>query len=180
MLNSDFICVNDGAPTRRNVTSVIDLFLIKPQFHRNVSFCVTLTHECVRSDHIPIMLELDDGIERMSEEEERYILKKTDWVKWKEVTQSSFQKWNRENHEHENMQELYNSFLEVWEDCMLECVPKRVIKLDNRKRTPHWMDEDVKAMKTELNRVKKVFRKRSNPNNLEQLKKSRDRVLSGV
>ena len=64
MLNSDFICVNDGAPTRRNVTSVIDLFLIKSQFHRNVSCCVTLTHECVRSDHIPILLELDDGIVR--------------------------------------------------------------------------------------------------------------------
>ena len=34
IMNTDFICVNDGAPTRRNARSVIDLFLVKPQVYR--------------------------------------------------------------------------------------------------------------------------------------------------
>lgn len=52
IMNSDFICVNDGAPTRRNASSVIDLFIVKPQINRIIRSCTTLTHECVRSDHI--------------------------------------------------------------------------------------------------------------------------------
>ena len=33
IMNTDFICVNDGAPTRRNASSVSDLFLVKPQVY---------------------------------------------------------------------------------------------------------------------------------------------------
>ena len=76
ILDSDFVCINDGAATRRNVSSVIDLVLVKPQLIKSIKSCTTLTHEHVRSDHIPVLLDIDDGIEQITEEEEKFILKK--------------------------------------------------------------------------------------------------------
>ena len=169
IMNTDFICVNDGAPTRRNASSVIDLFLVKPQVYRKIKCCTTLTHECVRSDHIPVMLDIEDEIIEESVEEERYLVNKTNWVKWKEMTEEKFSERN-DNHGHDDLETMYNSFIEVLVGCIEDCVPKKMLKLSDKKSNPHWMNEEVKAKRTELNRSKKMFKRRGTPNNLEKLK----------
>ena len=65
ILDSDFVRKNNGAPSRRNVISVIYLVLVKPQLIRSIKRCTTLTHERVRSDHIPLLLDIDDGTNRL-------------------------------------------------------------------------------------------------------------------
>ena len=58
---NDLICMNDYQATYRRFNSVIDLFVIKPHLSAKVKFFQTLTHEFVRSDHISVLLDFDDG-----------------------------------------------------------------------------------------------------------------------
>ena len=91
-------------------------------------------------------------------------------MKWKEFTHNKFEEWNKINHRKEDIQEMYDSFLSVWDSCMEECVPKKTIKVTDRRRDPLWINDEVKEKKTELNRVKKVFKKRSTPSNLNRMR----------
>ena len=49
--------MNDGQPTRRNSSSVIDLVLCSVGLVQYSRECSTLSHEKVRSDHIAIFFE---------------------------------------------------------------------------------------------------------------------------
>ena len=46
------------------------------------------------------------------------------------------------------------------------CVPKTTNTINGRRRYPLWINDEVKEKKTELNKVKKVFKKRSTPSYL--------------
>ena len=50
---------------------------------------------------------------------------------------------------------MYSSFTEVLVGCIEECVPKKMVSLTDKKSNPHWMNEEVKLKRTELNRAKK-------------------------
>ena len=71
------------------------------------------------SHHITLLFDIDDVIEQVSEED-KFILKKTDWVKRKKN-----EEWNQINPRKEDIQEMYELFLSVWESCMERCVPKK-------------------------------------------------------
>ena len=59
LTKQNMICLNDGQPTRRNSTSVIDLVLTSAQFQKCITSCDTLTHDTIKSDHISILTVLD-------------------------------------------------------------------------------------------------------------------------
>ena len=91
IVSSDYICINDFNPTRRKSSSVIDLVITKGQFHKNVTFCKTLSHECVRSDHIPVLLDIQDGVEEASQVEE--ILEQRDSAQPNYLTHEKYKKY---------------------------------------------------------------------------------------
>ena len=57
MTKCDIVVHNDGQQTRRQNNTVIDLVLTSAPLTDLVSSCCTLTHEKVRSDHVPIFFE---------------------------------------------------------------------------------------------------------------------------
>ena len=127
MVTDNFVCVNDtvNVNTRRNSESVINLFIVKPHLNSNVSRCVTLTHESVRSDHIGILMEIADGESEVSETVEKYHIHKTDWDKWDNVTsaivQFIFYFWSLEisvnilrNRKKMIGLDSYSRFLTIW------------------------------------------------------------------
>ena len=87
--------------------------------------------------------------------------------------------WN-DNHCHDDLETMYNSFIEVLEGCIEECVPKKMLKLSDKKSNPHWMNEEVKAKRTELSRSKKMFKPKGTPNNLEKPKELEESFLLNV
>ena len=94
----NLIIMNDMLPTYRNSHSVIDLFLVKSHMNRNIKYCQTLTHENVRSDHIGVIMDLDDGLDKEEEViREKYSIKKTDWQKWRDISEEKFAEWNSVN-----------------------------------------------------------------------------------
>lgn len=74
MWYENLICINDGNPTRRNSKSVTDLFLITPKLKKDVRLCSTLVQQNVRSDHIAVLLDLEDNLEQNKFEEEKFYL----------------------------------------------------------------------------------------------------------
>ncbi|XP_053372804.1 uncharacterized protein LOC128546371 [Mercenaria mercenaria] len=170
VLKSSFMCINDGIPTRRNSDSVIDLILITPTLRRKIECCQTLDHENVRSDHIAVLVKIEDGIPRgQNEYIEKYNLRKVDWKAWNEETTVQFNEWNGSNNSNTSMDDLYDSFLRVFKNCMDKCIPKVRVPINHRKTTHPWTNEDVKTAKRDLNSAKRHFRRRKTPNLLLDL-----------
>ena len=139
--------------------------------NRKVKYCQTLTHENVRSDHISVLMDLDDGLDKTEAViRERYSIKKTDWQSWREVSEEKFREWNMVNHTTQNIDQMVESFMNVFHESMEESVPKVMVKEGTRRRTAPWTNEDVKKCKHELNVAKKKFRRRQTPNNLQSLR----------
>ena len=46
---------------------MIDLFLVRAHMNRKIKYCQTLNHENVRSDHISVIMDLDDGLDKEEE-----------------------------------------------------------------------------------------------------------------
>ena len=167
----NLIIMNDMLPTYRNSSSVIDLFIVKAHLNRKIKYCQTLTHENVRSDHISVIMDLDDGLDKEEEvAREKYSIKKTDWQAWREVSEEKFREWNGIRHESKSMDEMVESFMEVFHECMEESVPKVTVKEGSRRKLAPWTNEEVKNSKHELNVAKKKFRRRQTPNNLQSLR----------
>ena len=87
------------------------------------------------SDHIPVLLDIEDEIIEESVEEERYLVNKTNWVKWKEMTEEKFSEWN-DTHGHDSLETIYKSFIEVLVWCIEECVPKKILILSDKNQIP--------------------------------------------
>ena len=164
MLTENFICINDGSKTRRNSDSVIDLFLIKPHLNKFITKCQTLIQETVRSDHMGILMETVGGEEERAEVAEQYHVNKTDWMKWDELTEEKFIEWVAESKSQprEDIDCVYESFLEVFQTCMDECIPKTTVNIESRRKTPPWSNENVKAKKQSLTKLKRCS-KRTKP-----------------
>ena len=81
----NMVCVNDGQPTRKNSSSVIDSILMNASFKKSLESCDTLTHENIKLDHIGILLQLDvcskdnkDTVKNI------FQLNKVNWDNWKQ------------------------------------------------------------------------------------------------
>lgn len=69
---------------------MFDLFLNTPQLNKDVKLCSTLVQENVRSDHIAVLLDLEDNLEQNKIEEEKFFIKGTDFEQWKQTTLIEF------------------------------------------------------------------------------------------
>ena len=115
---NNLLCLNDYQPTYRHSNSVIDLFVIKPYLSAKVKLCQTLTHECVRSDHISVLLDFDDGQQEDVIKREQYNIRKTSMNEWKLITDERFKKWNEswEKMPDQDIDEVWDSFLQVFRE----------------------------------------------------------------
>jgi exonuclease III len=165
------VCVNDGVPTMRKGSSVIDLFIVNPALVPRISTCVTLTQELIRSDHIGVELELDKTVNSNQDSVERFIVSKPDWDNWTKTTETLFGEWNRENKDKEwnSVEEMYDSFSQVFIQCRDSCVPKKVVPAKRRRTTPSWMSDTVNEARHLLNATKKNFKRRSTDQNYQKL-----------
>ena len=73
-----------------------------------------------------------------------------------------------------SVDEMVDAFMEVYTECMIKAVPKKEIKLQNRRRKPPWWNDRVVHSKNELNKAKKGFRKRQTPENFGVLKRKEE------
>ena len=170
------ICLNDYQPTYRHSNSVIDLFVIKPHLSAKVKLCQTLTHECVRRDHISVLLDFDDGQQEEVIKREQYNIRKTSMNEWKLITDERFKKWNEswEKMPDQDIDEVWDSFLQVFRECMDEVVPKMTIQVGKRRTKPLWYNEECGKSENEVNVAKKLFKRRNTPNNLIKISEAEE------
>ena len=138
MHRNGLLCMNDGQPTRKNSDSIIDLFIVTPRVIPEVVMCETMTCESIRSDHIGVLLEVYQSRKESNITSEKFIISKANWEVWRECTEEKFKAWNRTSTRYESVDEMAEKFMEVYTECMTEAVPRKVIKLQNRRRNPPW------------------------------------------
>ena len=175
--DSHFVCLNDGKPTRRSSDSVIDLFLSNPEIVPKISLCETLSYENVQSDHLAVLLELAKSSETSSNEaEEKYLIGKTDWQVWNEVTEERFREWNAaaDRKKWNSAEEMYTSFKITFDECRDAAVPKKTFKYNDRRSHPPWWNDNMREAKKKLNKAKRDFKRRSTQQNFDQLKKTEE------
>ena len=164
----NLLVMNDMLPTYRNSHSVIDLFLVRAHMNRKIKYCQTLNHENVRLDQISVIMDLDDGLDKEEEViREKYSIKRTDWGKWRDISEEKFSEWNRINHADQSVDKTMETFMEIFHESMDEAVPKVTVKEGSRRKMAPWTSEEVKNSKHELNVAKKKFRRRQTPDNLQ-------------
>ena len=170
LLRNGLLCINDGQPTRRASDSVIDLFVVSPRVIPEVVMCETMTCENIRSDHIGVLLQVYKEKDTSKVTVEKYVTSKTDWELWKTCSEQRFKLWNEADTEFETVDDMAESFTDIYTQCMTEAVPKKELKLQSRRKKPPWWTDVVGEAKNELNKAKKGFRCRRTPSNLEKLK----------
>ena len=171
---SGLICINDGKPTRRQSDSVIDLFIVSPRVVPEVAICETMSHEVIRSDHIGVLLQVYEEYRYTNAILEKFIIGKAKYNIWSECTEKRFKVWNESDFKYNSVDEMADSFMEVYTECMIEAVPKKEIRIRNRRKKPPWWNDKVTEAKNELNKAKKSFRRRSTIENFEVLKITED------
>ncbi|MEW8548508.1 MAG: reverse transcriptase domain-containing protein, partial [Candidatus Thiodiazotropha sp.] len=168
MTKCDLIIHNDGQQTRRNNNTVIDLILTSASLSHLVSSCCTLTHEKVRSDHIPIYLDSSfDSKDVVSHTKSIKQIKKVDWTKWKSVNEDKFQGWlkNKTGEFDKDMESFYN----VLNSSVQELIPEREVKVSKLKPRPCWWNENVKLANKNLNHWQRKFKNRNTIQNRDAL-----------
>ena len=159
---------NDGQPTRRGTQSVIDLIITSTDMENLISSCSTLTHETVRSDHIPIITDINVDIQK-SDIQRREIrsLKKADWHNWRERTEADFDIWLLQDFT--NFEEAYDHFANTLSSAFDDMIPVQTVKASGKRSKPCWWDEKVKEAKKSLNHFQRNFKKRNTIQNKLQL-----------
>ena len=160
--------MNDGQPTRRNSSSVIDLVLCSAGLVQYSRECSTVSHEKVRSDHIAIFFEADfDLTESSSSIKVVRPIKKADWGKWQETTENQFEDF--EAHSSGNLEEDYARFCELMQVTMDRVIPQKTMKIRQHATRPCWWNEEVKEAKAELNLCQKKYKQRNTVQNNDKL-----------
>ena len=170
---NNMIVHNDGQPTRRGKSSVIDLVITSATLSSTVASCDTLTHEVVRSNHVAILTELAinktsdcDGTRKFRS------FKQADWHAWKEVTDTNFSTWleNPPN----DLETAFTSFDQIIRNCFEEMFPIKTFKINSRPKAPYWWNDDVRDKKKSLNHFQRRFKKRNTPQNKTALQQAED------
>ena len=165
---SNLLCVNDGQPTRRNTTSVIDLVLVTPNIKDKLKECTTLSHENIRSDHVCLLTELDVCQTDNANRPKRKIwqLNKVDWNTWRDEADTSMGIWLQTCPSSNDVEVIYQSFKEVIDKTMRDVISQREMK--ERKNTrPPWWNADVNSAKKNLNYKQRQYKKRNIQQNKE-------------
>ena len=148
------IAHNDGQPTRRGKSSVIDLIITPATLICTVTSCDTPTHEVVRSDHIAILTELAidttndfDGTRRFRN------FKKANRHAWKEMTDTKLSVWFEDPPK--DLETVFNSFDHIISTCFKELFPVKTVRTNTRPKAPYWWN-DVWNKKKSLNQFRGV------------------------
>ena len=164
----NLICMNDGQPTRRNSSSVIDLVLCSAELVQYSRECSILSHEKVRSDHIAIFFEADfDLTESSPSIKVVRPIKKRDWRKWQETTEIQFEDFEAQSSG--NLEEDYARFCELMQGTMDTVIPQKTVKIRQHATRPCWWNEEVQEAKTEMNSCQKKYKQRNTVQNKEKL-----------
>ena len=164
----NLVCMNDGQPTRRTSSSVIDLVICSAGLVQYSGECSTLSHEKIRSDHIAIFFEADFDLTE-SGPSIRVVrpIKKADWRKWKEATESQFEDFKTQSSG--NLEEDYARFCELLQDTMDTVIPQKTVKIRQHAARPCWWNEEVKEAKAEMNSCQKKYKQRNTIQNKDKL-----------
>ncbi len=75
-----------------------------------------------------------------------------------------------------DVNEMTSSFMEVYEKCLVASIPKKEVKLNNRRSKPHWWNEELSEAKCKWNVAEKSFKRRQTPINLQMLKEKETEI----
>ena len=150
MNRTGLICINDGQPTRRQSDSVIDLFIVSPKVIPEVAMCETMSQEVIRSDHIGVLLDVYQESKQNNTILEKYIIGKAKYDVWSECTEERFKEWNESGRRYGSVDEMADSFMEIYTQCLIEAVPKKEMKVQDRRKKPPWWNDGVAESKSEL------------------------------
>ena len=96
---------------------------------------------------------------------ERYVTSKADWEVWKDCTEQKIREWNDADTQFDSVDDMAESFMNIYTECMTEAVPRKV-KLQNRRRKPLWWNESVGEAISDVNKAKKRFQATTNTKQL--------------
>ena len=97
-------------------------------------------------------------------------IKKTEWEKWKEVTEEKFE--NFEANSKGRMEEDYNRFSELLHEALDVVIPQKTIKIRENVKRPYWWNEEVKKAKQELDLHQKKYKQRNTVQNKSRLEEA--------
>lgn len=166
LTKTGMLCVNDGQPTRRNTSSVIDLVLITPEMNKVVQECTTLAYESIRSDHICVLVELDTCKKHNNPRPKRKVwqLNKVDWNNWKQQSEKNMQKWLENNPVSDDVDTVYQSLKKTIDETMQEVINQKEVK-ERKSTKPPWWNSQVSQAKKYVNYSQRQYKRRNIPQN---------------
>ena len=125
---------------------MIDLVLTSAPLTHLISSCCTLTHEKVRSDHVPVFFEgVFDKEEVQARTKIIKQLKKVDWKKWTDISEERFRLWYEDKSG--DFDSDVESFYSVLNTLILDAIPEKEVKISSEKSKPCWWNNSVKLAK---------------------------------
>ena len=71
---------------------------------------------------------------------------------------------------------MYSDFVDTFNKCMEEVVPKKQMRVSGRRKRPPWYNEEVQRARHEVNIVRKSYKRRKTPTTLTELRQKEDEL----
>jgi ribonuclease HI len=165
--DSNFYLLNDGSITRipdisGHRPSAIDLSLISSDLA--IKSCWKTFSESLGSDHLPVIITINDQISSNDYNEEdkipKFLYKNADW----NCFQSLMQLKNTENIEHSNIDIFYNNIVSSIIEIADKTIPRKRINNSKHKGNSWWNTDCEKAVSDKKESFKRWLKNRSEEN----------------
>ena len=65
---------------------------------------------------------------------------------------------------------MYSDFVDTFNKCIEEVVPKKQVRVSGRRKRPSWYNEEVQRTRHDVNIVRKSYKRRKMPTILTELR----------
>ena len=141
--DNDLVLKNDGTGTflkKDGTRSALDVTLASCSVSMKLSW--TVIEDCMGSDHLPILISLNEPAEREDITASKYLYKRADWTSFREASKQSFSKQLYDD----NNSTYNNNIVKAIHDAAEKSIPKT--RPNNRtKCVPYWNKECSDAVK---------------------------------
>ena len=157
LVDKELVVMNNAEPTRGD--KIIDLTIASTVLSNKISNWKVQHEVYLNTDHNLITFHI--GEEGSEEVTERLDFRKADWVKWKEVCSESVEEWIGNRSQVSDINEDYESFVEMLHKNMEECIPKKRVCSHSK----GWWSPRLTELSKEYKKAKRLFSKRKDEAN---------------
>ena len=161
LVDKELVVMNNAEPTRGD--KIIDLTIASTVLSNKISNWKVQHEVYLNTDHNLITFHV--GEEGSEEVTERLDFRKADWEKWKEVCSESVEEWIGNRSQVSDINEDYESFVEMLHKNMEECIPKKRVCSHSK----GWWSPRLTELSKEYKKAKRLFSKRKDEANERKL-----------